>query len=40
MDYIKLIGIIKMVLVLIIGIIIGRVSMAIEYAFFTKKKKD
>ena len=39
MDYIKLINIIKIVMFVIIGIIIGRVSMALEYAFLTKKKK-
>jgi len=39
MDYIKLINIIKIVMFVIIGIIIGRVSMALEYAFLAKKKK-
>ena len=39
MDYTKLIEIIKIVIILAIGIIIGRISMAIEYAFLTKKKK-
>ena len=39
MDYIKIINIIRIVLFVLIGVIIGRVSMALEYSFFTKKKK-
>ena len=40
MDYARLVDTVKIVLILIIGIVIGRVSMAIEYAFITRKKKD
>ncbi len=40
MDYIKLINIIKILLFVLIGIIIGRISMALEYSLISKKKKS